>query len=268
MGFIREKKVKGQTYLYFCQRKRSRIKDGGTGRVISVERLLGKSIFRMEYLPYWLWAGLSVEEFAESYARFRLKKYEYDKKINFSIQWKMKRGKPIKGKIIFRSIPGSEGDARKKYPRYLRRAIQDVINQAIALQDSRQNEIERTAYFLAKGEESKRRLKNEESDYRLWAKNPHREWIEDGVTCYYSSDYGDNSLEIIELYRKNSDSWFRMYQEMLDAIVNSSPPSEQETFKKQIIQQVEKLATRENYIDWFEGLNPEMWQRLIPFITN
>jgi hypothetical protein len=257
MGFIREKTVKGNQYIYYCEKRRSRIKDGGNGKVVTIEKVLGKSVFEMPYLPYWLWDGLSVQEFIDSYANFRIKKFGYQKKIKFEIEWKLKKGKPVKGKIIFRAIPGTGVDARKAWPRYIRRAIQEIIDDAIAYQDYKTSDMDKAAYYLAMSEDSKRKLEKMETKYREWKKNPYRHWEENGIKYRYSETYGDDCLETIECYRDYASRFLDNYLSLIDRLVKTAPLSEQKSFKATIIQRCEKLAARPNFIDWYKSTYPD-----------
>lgn len=256
MGFIREKTVKGNQYIYYCEKRRSRVKDGGNGKVITIEKVLGKSIFLMPYLPYWLWNGLSVQDFIAAYANFRLKEFDYDKKIKFDIEWKLKKDKPVKGKIIFRAIPGTGGDARKRWPRCLRRAIQNMIDDAITYQDYKLSDMDKAAYYLAESEDLKRKLEKAEADYREWRKNPSRYWEKNGIEYQYSETYGDDCLKMIELYRDYASRFLDYYLSVTDKLVKTAPLSEQKSFRATIIQRCEKLAARPNFIDWYKSTYP------------
>lgn len=253
MGFIRKKEVKGNEYYYYCERRRSRVKDGGNGKVISIEKLLGSNIiYDYHYLPFWLWDGLPLQDFIDAYSRYHIKNCGYEKAIAFEVTWQLKKGKPVKGKITFRAVPSSGVDARGKVPRSLREFLQTVIDSAIKYQDYTATDIDRCAYYLALSENSKQRLIEAEERYRIWKRDPDRRWVEDGVRYCYREDYGDDCLWAIEILRDRASEGLEGYLSLVESLVNTAPATERERFKAHIIQRAEKLAARPNFIDWYE----------------
>jgi hypothetical protein len=263
MGFIRlqtkTKNGKKYQYVYYRITRRSRKKDGGDGQPKTIDRLIGHDTIFGNYLHYWLWEGIPAADYAEAFVSFEMKKYpSLYRGIRWQIDWQFKKGKAIAGKLKFRGTPNLDPecpinvDARSKWPRMRRRFLQAYINRIFEKSTAITKEIEAIAYHLAKYEQHQQLLIQEKARYQEWQKDPDREWWEGNTHYTYHPDYGDQTLENIEICQHNIDYWWESYQTEIAKLLDMAPPKQREGFKAAIIRQAEKLSKSPNYIDRYD----------------
>jgi hypothetical protein len=254
---VQTKKKKGKEYRYFYYRisRRSRKKDGGDGKGQTIDKRIGDSLTG-KYLEFWLWDGLPAVDFIEAMISYEMKQRAWILPgIKWEIDWQFKKGKAIAGKLKFRSSPNIDRecptnvDARSKYPRSLRRWLQFCIDRIFDKNNSVSEIIEAIAYSLAKYKEQKKLLAQEESKYQQWRKDPDREWWDGNTRWRYHPNYGDKTLENIEICRHNIDYWMDSYQSKVSDLMEICPPGERKRFEAAVIRQTEKLSDSPNYID-------------------
>lgn len=254
---VQVKTKSGKEYQYFYYRisRRSRIKDGGDGKPVTVDKLIGDEIVIGQYLPFWLWDGLAAVDYAEAMVNFRIKNSPIASYLRWEIEWKFKKGFPTAGKLKFRSTShnGKTIDARSAYPKSLRQWLQSGINLIIEKQSLIAGEIEAIAYDLARYESEKQDLIQLEAKYKEWKQNPNREWMEGDTLWRYHANYGDQISDRIEAVKANIDYFLESYYSQIATLLEYAPPSCRERFKATIIRQAEKLATSPNYIDRYSS---------------
>lgn len=256
MTFIRErvktKKGKKYHYFYYCIRRRSRIKDGGDGKILCPDRLIGDHPINGKYLAFHLWDGLSAVDYAEALITFQLKGYsDLCRYLKWWIEWKFRKGKPTAGKLKFRAIEvnGITTDARASYPRNLRIYLQCWLDALIKFQDAMNDDIEAIAARLARYERLIKLKEATQANYREWKADPYREWEEDGQHWKYHKDYGDQCLDNIEKCQHYADVNIQAYQDGIADLLNDCPPGERERFKAAIVRRFEKLAADPTFLD-------------------
>lgn len=256
MGFIRvqtkEKKGKEYRYYYYSERRRSHVKEGGNGKVRSIDKLIGTWLDG-KYLEFWLWDGLSVTDYLEALIAYEIKGYLADR-ITWSVTWKRdKKGKAIAGKLTIRAKYENGRpliDARSQYVKQSKIRLMDYVESILEYeQNAIAEEIERLAAYLAGYQTDKERLKKAEAKYQDWLANPKKEWEEGGTTWVWADNAEDVLQTKIEIFRDGMDKNLADYQEGIPRLVRRSPPGERERFKAAIIRQTEKLAASPNFLD-------------------
>ena len=255
MGFIRKKTVKGNQYFYYYEKRRSRLKDGGNGKVIMVEKLLGKYLLSPDYLSYWLWDGLTIEDYCYALMNYMEKDvfYKVSGKPAFktTIIWQKKRGKIIAGKVSLRPISYPDhdpADARCKLAREARIARKEAIDNAIAALII-EKEIARMAQWLKYWEDSKVNLAKSEENLKNYRKDPFKEWEEDGKTWVYRKDAEVRLTDIVESYRGSIDLGSSQYFQVLDDLLKLCPQNQKSDFKAQIVQRAERLSKNQKMLE-------------------
>ena len=170
---VQVKTKSGKEYQYFYYRisRRSRIKDGGDGKPVTIDKLIGDSAILGQYLTYWLWDGLPAIDYIEAVISYEMKRYpSIYRGIRWHIDWKFKKGKVITGKLKFRGTPNLDPecplnvDARGKLPRFQRRWLQYGINLILEKQTIIAKKIESIAYHLAKYQQHQKSLIQEKAN--------------------------------------------------------------------------------------------------------
>lgn len=262
MGSIKvqtkEKNGKKYQYAYYRISRRHRIKDGGDGQTVTIDKLIGNSTTG-QYLEFWLWDGLNPVDYIEAMVSHEMKRLVFSLRgIRWQIDWQFKKGKAIAGKLKFRGTPNLDlecpinADARGKIPRLWRRLIQYDIDNVLRKQTAITKKIEAIAYRLAKYQEWKKLLIQEKAKYQEWKKDPNREWWEGNTHYTYHPNYGDRTMENIEICQHNADYRLESYQTEITKLIAMAPPKQREGFKAAIIRQSEKLAASPNYIDRYD----------------
>jgi hypothetical protein len=265
MGFIRiqtkTKKGKEYRYYYYCERRRSHVKEGGTGKVRSIDKLIGNSLTG-KYLEFWLWDGLSVTDYLESLIAYEIKRFGFADRIEWSITWKRdKKGKAIAGKLTIRA-KYEQGflclrpliDARSHRVRWLKNWVMDYVETILEFSQSKiAEEIESLAVYLARYQRDKEWLKQAEAKYQDWLANPEKVWEKGGKQMVWADNAGEILELQIEVFGTDLDRSFANYQEGIPRLVRLAPPSERERFKATIIRQIEKLAASPNFLDRYEA---------------
>jgi len=254
MGFLRKKTVRGRDYFYYCERRRSSKKDGGSGRVVSIDKMIGDDAINGRYLAFWLWDGLSAVDYCEALIAYQFSQFKWGLDgLSWMIEWKFRKGRPISGKLRLRSRPGSGADGRAKFPKFFREWQQGGINWVIQKQETVASSIEKLGFNLARYEAARAKLKRVEDNYQEWRKNPKREWWEGNTHWHYADDYGDSCLESIDILKENIDYWLSEYQENLDFLSEQAPRSEREKFRAAIVRRCEKLAADPHFLDRYSA---------------
>jgi hypothetical protein len=257
MGFIRiqtkTKKGKEYRYYYYCERRRSHVKEGGTGKVRSIDKLIG-GYLTGKYLEFWLWDGLSATDYLEALIAYVVKNWNLADQIEWSIAWKRnKKGKAIAGKLTIRAKYQNGKpliDARSRYVKQVKIHLMDCIESILEFdQNAIAEEIERLAADLATYQSDKEHLEKNEAKYQDWLANPKKEWEKDGKQWVWADNAGDILQTKIEIFRNSMDRYLADYQKGIERLPRRSPPSEQERFKADIIRQTEKLAASPNFLD-------------------
>jgi len=124
MGYIREKKISGESKFYWIASKRDGKKNGGTGKVIKVERYLGdrshyifdcfgspSSIFSVHafcYLSWYVWNNdFKLDDFIDKLVAFNIKSMIDGDKLNYTLN--------KQNKVIFTKKKDSRIDLRERY---------------------------------------------------------------------------------------------------------------------------------------------------------
>jgi hypothetical protein len=255
MGFIRKKTVKGNEYFYYCEKRRSRLKDGGNGKVITIEKVLGKYLFYPDYLSYWLWDGLTVEDYCYALMSYMEKDviYKVSGKPAFktTITWQKKRGKIIAGKVSLRPISYPDhapADARCKLARKARVDRQEALDRAIAAAPIIEKEIAHIAQWLKHWEDFKIYLAQSENDLKSYRKDPFKEWEKDGITYGYEKDAEVHFTNSVENYRGLVDLASGQYFEALERLLDLCPKGQRDNFKAQVIQRAERLSKNQKML--------------------
>lgn len=252
MGFIRvqtkTKNGKKYQYFYYSERRRSKVKDGGDGKVRSIDRLLGNYI-NGQYLSFHLWDGLNVVDFAEAMIVFELKNYRLDDYIQWEVTWKFRKGKPTAGKLKFRA-KSKAIDARTSSIRKLRKRLQSQITWILEnTMDSLANGIEDVAYHLASYTKAKDGLTKAEERYREWKRDPSKKWTEGGEGYEWHPMAGDLIQSNIESSRLFVDYHLSGRESIFAELLTYCPPGERERFKAAIIRKSETLAADPTFLD-------------------
>jgi hypothetical protein len=255
MGFIRiqTKTKKGKTYHYFyySERRRSHVKEGGDGKVRSIDRLIG-NYANGKYLAFHLWDGLSLVDYAKAMIAYELKQYRLDAHIEWDVIWKLRKGKPTAGKLKFRAKSKSI-DARNSVVRKIRERLQSAIDWMIKHElNYFANGLEAIAYHLASYNKSKAGLAKTEEKQREWEQDPKKEWSEGGETYKWADLAGDIIQSNMETYRYLVDHHITQHQNDTASLLEACPPGERERFKSAVIRQTEKLAASPNFLDRYE----------------
>ncbi|WPF90511.1 hypothetical protein WEU38_18245 (plasmid) [Cyanobacterium aponinum AL20118] len=136
MGYIREKKINGESKYYWIASKRDGKKSGGTGKVIKVERYLGDRHYHFYkylgdgepsfsadgffYLSWYVWNNdFKLDDFIDKLVAFNIKCMIDGDKLNYTL---------IKqNKVIFIKKKDSRIDLRESYYRYWKNKINKEI---------------------------------------------------------------------------------------------------------------------------------------------
>jgi hypothetical protein len=255
MGFIRVKteikKGKEYRYYYYSERRRSHVKDGGDGKVRSIDKLIG-GWYIGGYLSFWLWDGLTVRSYVEAFVEHRLKGWRLDNCIQWKIAWKQNKSKVISARLSIRAKYKNGQplvDARSSSARKIKHCLQEEIDEILYCDQYVAERIKETAYNLACYQHHKKALEKAEAEYSEWLSNPDKEFWIDGRPHVWADDAGDTIQTSIEILRSFIESDLRQYQGWLDSLINSAPPRERQRFKATIIRQTEKLASSPNFRD-------------------
>jgi len=136
MGYIREKKINGESKFYWIASKRDGKKNGGTGKVIKVERYLGDrshyifdcfgspcfifSVHAFCYLSWYVWNNdFKLDDFIDKLVAFNIKDMGYSYSLNYTIT--------KQNKVIFIKEKYSQIDLRRSYFRYWKTKISQEI---------------------------------------------------------------------------------------------------------------------------------------------
>lgn len=104
MGFLKSRKIKNKTYWYWCERKRDSKKAGGSGKVKSIELLLGDSYLAGKWISWLSFTGdIPVNEFIENVVKRYPEAEEYirrelDFRCNF-FHYQIEKAREIKETI-------------------------------------------------------------------------------------------------------------------------------------------------------------------------
>lgn len=266
MGFLRlltkVKNGKAYNYFYFCERRRSRIRDGGNGKIRAIDKLLtspwkgltsDRSACHFTYLDFWLWDGLNLQDYTEALCQWELReRYGIEDLITFNIEWAVKKQKVTAGKIKFRSVPGSGFDARSRIVKgwevkRVRFELQKWIDSLIKAKN--ENVIDKSirdiAYYLATFQKYNKEKIKEEEHYLNWQKKTDAR--PDRSHAHY--------LVSIETKQYLSDHGLKTYQKKMALIERYAPPKERERFKADVIRQTEKLAADPTFLDRYDCKN-------------
>jgi len=138
MGYIREKKINGESKFYWIASKRDGKKNGGTGKVIKVERYLGDRnhflcdyfgspsseffVHAFCYLSWYVWNNdFKLDDFIDKLVAFNIKSMIDGDKLNYTLT--------KQNKVIFIKKKDSKIDLRKRYYKNLKSYINKEIEE-------------------------------------------------------------------------------------------------------------------------------------------
>jgi len=216
MGYIREKKINGESKFYWIASKRDGKKNGGTGKVIKVERYLGDrshyifdcfgspcfifSVHAFCYLSWYVWNNdFKLDDFIDKLVAFNIKSMIDGDKLNYTLT--------KQNQVIFIKKKDSKIDLRKKYYKIYK----TLINKEI------ENNIKSVQFIPLSIDEIIKSLENFNFWIKATKKRNKKTEIDDYIDCENEANY-----------------WFNKATKYLEKILDHVPRTQREEAKKKI----------------------------------
>jgi len=296
VGFLRVKTVKEYRYVYWCKRVRSRKKYGGSGKVKSPDLLLGDNIVCGKYLSFYFHTGdVPLREYTESAITYILENDGLAKSIVFAatsfelaITYILENDSSVvasgvklktsdvftveidwysatKAKVCLHS-KDNRFDCRRHVWRQIRQKLQNCLEAILKISKSVQDDIELTAFCLAKYKFWTKKAQAKQNRLQEYRKNPTKTWTQwesekDSTTGQWHQrevtyTWKENADIILDKVITNCDKkalWFwDNYHERLNQITNYAPRQRQEDFRHTALSQIEKLAKDDQWAERYE----------------
>jgi hypothetical protein len=274
MGFLRAKTIKGYKYFYWCTRLRSHKKQGGTGKVKSLDILLGRHLIAGKYLAFYLYTEeIPLEEYAEQAITYLFHNAWHicQDEGNISLKTVAKVGvrqqPKQKARIFIRSLD-RRFDCRGKDWHRVKNSLQQALDSIFSVSEIVKKCVEKSAYCLNQYDGWSKAAISDREKLRDFQKNPGKQWVEwnpvqnkftgrweQQEVPYCWKDDADIILdESISNSEKRAEAFLQDYEQTLCFALSLAPKEEQADFKHRLLGQIQKLSKDTSWLNQYEAL--------------